>query len=207
MTNVFFKELPSLPLEGCRSFCIPHPDVPLNLPAPLPTFLLPHLIQLGAVPRVCFAEFHSTALCHSVKLRFIAPKPGCREDFQHRSASRGLYCKPKTAGGKAEFLLCQQKALCVVVGEQFPTSLWLLPLGPWVISPFPCSSSAERIFSTRIFSSPLHPWVLGGCLGTHHSRGSGCFLAGATAQGEVEALQDPSEDGVREQVCEEMGGL
>lgn len=34
----------------------------------------------------------------------------------------------------------------------------------------------------------------------------GVLPAGDAAQGEVEALQDPSEDGVREQVCEEMGG-
>lgn len=93
----------------------------------------------------------------------------------------------------------------MVVGEEFPTFLWFLPLAPWhFLAP---AQQGGMSFTTRILSSPLHPWVLGGCLGAHHSRGLGCCLAGDTAQGEVDALQDPADDGAGEQVCEEMGVL
>lgn len=103
------------------------------------------------------------------------------------------------------------KAFGMVVGEQFPTFLWLLPLPPWVWLSHhllaPGQQGGGVSSTTRILSSPLHPWVLGGCLGTHHSRGLGCCLARDTAQGEVEALQDPTDDSVGEKLCKEMGVL
>lgn len=49
--------------------------------------------------------------------------------------------------------------------------------------------------------------MLGGCSGARQAGGLGHCLAGAAARGDVEALQHPAEDGVREQVCEERGEL
>lgn len=53
---------------------------------------------------------------------------------------------PKQQGGRqsSRAPALPTKALCMVVGEQFSTSLWLLPLSPWVLPPFPCPSPAGR---------------------------------------------------------------
>lgn len=83
----------------------------------------------------------------------------------------------------------------MVVREQVPTSLWLLP-------PFPCPSPAGR--SQGSFS--ITAASLGAGWNSSFQR-LGVLPGRGAAQGEVEALQDPAEDGVGEQLCEEMGVL
>lgn len=106
--------------------CTPQPSSP-----PLPTFLFYHLTQLGAVPQLALGLLwripqHSTLPVSQIQ-EIYCTKGWMQTGFPAPFSIQRLVLRAHNSRGEGRAPALPTKALCMVVGEHFPTSLCLLP--------------------------------------------------------------------------------